>query len=137
MDAGTEIQRNPDGTWPKGQSGNPAGSSRMTWQQYADRIDHFLKTYSRGELKAIVTNVDEFDKLVVRDALIVQTIAESLAADGLMSRKELLNRVIGEAVKREELTGANGTKLFGNDARSEIEGKLISDVATRGQGTET
>ena len=130
--------RNPDGTFKEGWKGGPGRPrGRMTWQDYADRIDHFLQNFTRGEIKKIVLDPDEFDKFVSRDAMIIQTMAEAFQADGLMSRKELLNRVIGEAIKREELTGINGTKLFGNDPRAEIESKLVSDAPARREGTET
>ena len=124
-----EMQ-NADGTFKAGNPGGPGKPrGRMTWQDYADRVDHFLSTYARGEINALVLNEDEFDKLVVRDALIVQTIAESLSKDGLMSRKELLNRVIGEAIKRGELTGKDGANLFNKDARAALESKLGSAIA--------
>ena len=110
-----------------GQSGNPGGrpKGRMTWQDYADRIDHFLKEYSRGEIKAIVSDEVAFDKFVTRDALILQTIAESYRVDGLMSRKELLNRCIGEAIKRNEHTGKDGTELYPDKAA--IRSKLVPE----------
>lgn len=134
-----EMQ-NADGTFKAGNPGGPGKPrGRMTWQDYADRVDHFLSTYARGEINALVLNEDEFDKLVVRDALIVQTIAESLSKDGLMSRKELLNRVIGEAIKRGELTGKDGANLFNDDARAAIEGKLcaaITDQSEKGVSDE-
>jgi hypothetical protein len=108
------MARNPDGTFPEGQSGNPAGRprNRMTWQNYADRIDYYLNEYTRGEIKKLVLDPDEFDKLVTRDALVVQTIAESLQVDGLPSRKELLNRIIGTPIEKAEIMGKGGNNLF-------------------------
>ena len=114
-----------------GVSGNPNGRprGRMTWQDYADRIDYYLTQFSRSEIKTMVLDPHEFDKLVVRDALIVQTIAEALQVDGLASREKLLSRVIGEAITRGELTGKDGQSFFGADARAHIRGKLIPPPA--------
>jgi hypothetical protein len=112
---GNEIKRNPDGTIAKGSASlNPLGrplGSRMTWQDYADRVDHFLTEYTRAEIKEIVLDQARFDKFVTRDALILQNIANSLQVDGGQERERLLSRVIGEAIKRSEFTGAGGAPL--------------------------
>lgn len=100
----------PEGRFAPGNNANPNGRPRhrMTWQSYADRVDFFLNTYTRGQIKAIVTDPVAYDKFVVRDAFILQSIAEALQADGLASRREIINRVIGEAVKRNEVSGVGG-----------------------------
>ena len=122
------------GQWPKGYCPNPKGRPRgiMTWQDYADRIDYYLSGFTRGQIKALVMDVDEFDKLVSRDAMIVQTMAEAFSGEGLLSRKELLSRVIGESMKRGELTGANGTALFGDDDKAAIRSKLTTAAIDSG-----
>lgn len=125
------VKRNPDGTWPTGQSGNPFGRKRMTWQDIADRVDYYLSSFTRGEIKAMVLNTEEFDKLVMRDAFIVQTMAEGLQSDGLMSREKILARVIGDALQRKELSGPNGGAIEFDDAtrRADVRRRLLSDAA--------
>jgi len=111
-DAPPDTGRNPDGTFKEGWKGGPGRPrGRMTWQDYADRIDYYMTEFSRSEIKAIVLDPAEFDKLVVRDAFIVQTIAEGLQVDGLASREKILSRVIGEAIKRGEISGVDGGKI--------------------------
>lgn len=131
-----EVKRNKDGTWPPGQSGNPFGNKRMTWQDYADRIDYYLSHFTRGEIKALVTNVEEFDKLVMRDSFIVQSMAEGLQSDGLMSRQEIIKRVVGEAVSRKELSGPDGGAIEFDDAgrRADLRRKLLAEPSTRAPG---
>lgn len=123
-----QVKRNPDGTWPRGQSGNPFGKKRMTWQDFADRVDYYLSHFTRGEIKAMVLNTNEFDKLVMRDAFIVQTMAEGLQSDGLMSREKIIARVIGDAIQKKELSGPEGGAIEFDDAgrRADLRRKLLA-----------
>lgn len=130
----TEDKRNPDGTFAEGNAGGPGRPRvRMTWQDYATRIDHFLMGYSRAQIKAIVLNTAEFDKLVMRDAFIVQTMAEALQSDGLASREKILARVIGEAVQRKELSGPEGGAIEFDDAgrRADLRRRLLAEPTSR------
>lgn len=136
----SEDKRNPDGTFAEGNPGGPGRKpgTRMTWQNYADRVDHYLQTFTRGQIKAIVLNTAEFDKLVMRDAFIIQTMAEGLQSDGLMSREKIIERVIGQALSRKELSGPDGGAIEFDDAgrRADLRRKLLAP-ATAGSETAT
>lgn len=105
----------------------------MTWQDYADRIDHYM-TFTRGEIKTLVMEEKEFDKLVTRDALVVQTIAEALQKDGIVSREKILSRVIGESLKRTEIMGADGKPIAYTLNAQESLGQLLNELAARKAG---
>lgn len=46
------LNRNPDGTWQPGQSGNPSGASKraLTWQRYSDRAQELAEKFTTEQI---------------------------------------------------------------------------------------
>lgn len=96
------TDRTPDGRFPKGQSGNPAG--RPTKQREERYREILLSTVT-------------FDVW----AEIVSKAADQAKRGDAVARKWLADYLVGVPVQRNEISGPNGTALvieWGNDGRS-------------------
>ena len=105
--------RNADGTFAVGNKlgkGAPKGR-RWTWQCYAYRVAHW-RTFSLAAIKQIFEDKAEFDNLSTRDCEIIEAIYNSNIKNEKGERTFLLNREIGGEISRNEVTGAEGSKLF-------------------------
>lgn len=97
MNTGTNQERNPDGTFPKGVSGNPAGKPKGT-RHMTTKIVEAITAVSEG-------SIDSEDREIVK-ALVRK------AKDGdIQAIKIIFNYVDGMPIQGIEHTGAGGEPL--------------------------
>ena len=127
-----EIKRNPDGTWPAGQSGNPAGMppKRYTRANMVETATRLLQKYTVRELVKLYKNTDALQDLSVEEAAILSRMVGMIQRDGGKEFDRFFNQLIGKPVQTTELTGKDGEQLFNNDdARQSIRSKLLPETA--------
>jgi len=108
-----EMTRNPDGTWPRGQSGNPAGVNNRArgWQRYGERVQKWLDMPIK-DLLALATDEQAKSELSTIDAICVQHIANSVTGKQVLpERKELLDRIEGAPKQVIDLTSRPAPKI--------------------------
>jgi len=114
-----EVQRNEDGTWPEGQSGNPSGSNghNKGWTRYGDRLQKWLAK-SNEEIEAIIADKTQFRKLSSIDVICVKHVAKMMGEEwyARLERECGLDRIEGRAIERVEQTGKDGSPLLNGNA---------------------
>jgi hypothetical protein len=95
------VKRNPDGTWPPGQSGNPVGSNGTArgYQKGATRMRHYLNM-SAKEVRDLSASAS-LEELPMADVLVITTLAAATkpTKDGLKNRQEAFDRADGKATQ--------------------------------------
>ena len=108
-----EIERNPDGTWKKGFSGNPNGSPQAlyNYHKFVSLGTRLLDKYSVDELKSVYEDKECLKRLRVDEACIIARMVNMIERDGLDDFIAFWDRMIGKPVQRQELTGQDGSPL--------------------------
>lgn len=106
--AGLGVARRPDGTWPPGQSGNPAGGMSEALRG-KPKIGYWLNQYLAGEdISHAPPLVLKLVKAMVRDAISKPTYDKEgnlLVGPGCsVTRSQILDRVEGPVVKEAKIT---------------------------------
>ena len=126
------VKRNPDGTWPEGQSGNPAGGKpkRYTRSNLVERATFLLQTYTVKEIADLYNDKKSLQALTLEDAALLARMVGMIQRDGGKEFDRFFNQLIGKPVQTTELTGKDGEQLFNNDdARQSIRSKLLPETA--------
>ena len=108
---GLNVARRPDGTWPKGVSGNPAGPSSAQLSG-RPKLTHWLEMYVAGEDISHAPKIaQKLVKAMVRDAISKPRYTkdgEKVPGEGCpTTRSQILDRLDGPVVKKVDSTRRN------------------------------
>ena len=107
-----QINRNSDGTWQPGQSGNPSGASKraLTWQRYSDRAQELAERFTTEQIREYGLDDEKRAKdLSFWDGQVIYhmartidrrlTITDSGADHVNKEREALIDRIEGKAAQ--------------------------------------
>lgn len=111
-----KIPRNPDGTFPKGVSGNPKGGavgSQFNAKMFHDIAVHYLTNYSIEELRELSKNQEKLGKLKVVDGIVLARIFNAIGRGAIGSNDfdRILDRVIGKVASTVQHANADGSNI--------------------------
>jgi hypothetical protein len=122
-----ETSRNPDGTFPKGQSGNPAGRAPgklSLTKMLREKLAEIPASIGKGPDGKPVPNTQG---LAFADAYITSLIRDAIAGDAT-ARKMVMGYLEGTPKQRVELTGADGGPIQVEDLTEDDERRLIRET---------
>lgn len=102
--------------WQKGQSGNPAGKRHSVFASFGEVSEHLLQKYTAEQILDLASDKKRMSKeLSSWHAIVLVQLANALSArdngDMALERERLLDRTIGKAVSRTEISGKDGEAL--------------------------
>lgn len=106
--ASGSVPRDENGRLEKGAILNPTGANghNAGWQRYGDRLQKYLNM-PLGELRALVANTEELDKLSQIDAVCVMQAFEMYYGSAARSeREDALNRIEGRPTQKLDMITA-------------------------------
>lgn len=103
------------GMFPVGVSGNPSGKPKSVFSTQEQVAGALMERYTPGQILDIAGDPKKLDKLGTWSAVVMLQLANMLKShedlDFAIERERMLDRVVGKAVSRTELTGKDGAAL--------------------------
>ena len=133
-------------TFQPGVVTNPKGRPKNALE-FVPRVKNFMENYSVHEIKTILANKREYNKLSVTDGLIVKRLNEALDDNGATPMNIMLDRILGKPAQAVTVDSNVNVNMQINNAERQIRQlpretimamkELIDNAKTSGMVTTT